>query len=1685
MPHFDEAMRRLREEAKTTTQAGRAFERLMKAAFERHPAEWGPLRFKQVWLWSEWREECRQRGEDDPGPDIGIDMVAEQTPAFGGGLCAIQCKNHESASAATNGVDKFLAATANVSTWAHRVFIATTRFSKNAQKKLANAGNATLLTGPQLDCWAVGDWRHIVVNPDALRFSEVDRHTPREDQEDALAAIKEGLFDTPVSLGGSRGRVIMPCGTGKTAVTLWAAERNVGLGGRVLYLVPSIALLGQTMREWAEQQSVMPRYLGVCSDTKAGRDSEDVDLSELALPVTTDVTRIVGELKREAPEAMTVVFSTYQSLPTIVRAQEHGAPAFDLVISDEAHRTAGHQDSSGKQKAFTLVHDASRLRAHRRLYVTATPRVYSDKTQSKADELGIDLYSMDDEIVFGPRLFQMGFAEAVEKKLLTDYQVVIVAVDDSPLGGVVPSEKAGDLDTEQVQQLLGCWDGLADPNTQRRPGDRPAGVVNPDGATHVRRAIAFTNTIKHSENVAEHWWATLRDERDKNDRQYNAWKHTQVQQDKAGDITELDVEHVDGKMNAYERAQRIAWLREVGDDGEQGSSRPVAKVLSNARCLTEGVDVPALDAVLFLSPRKSEIDVVQAVGRVMRKSKGKQTGYVILPVLVPPGKTGDAEDVLASSAYKSVWQVLRALRAHDERMEGYLASPSLARRKAPVVIIDNTSAAKERADDIDAPSHQEQPLPLGLPLTVAAAIVDRVGDRQYWARWGDQVNRIVNIVASRIDAAVRDPRRPEMGQLFAEFAAEFRQAVRVDHLSDHELVQTLASHIVTAPVLDALFAGDDFAKSNPMSRALEAARAKLLGEVGASPEAVDDGAANDGDPGDGAADDDAASDDTASDDAGKDDVDPLRLKVELRQLSRFHDRMERQLGELTDPDDRLEALRSLYESFFQKAMPDAAAQLGIAYTNQRVVDFMLRSVDAAVRAHFDAPDGVGGVGLNVVDPFTGTGTFIYRLLTGDNSAGEPLIPAKNVDAKYFNDVGSNVQAEPDDEPSHPELLANELLLLAYYVAALKIEDGYRERKEREGEPVSRDVDCSFQGLVLVDTFNSGRPDNPCTPEHMRARKLDLTDADLADNAARSQDRKVRVVIGNPPWSSGQDDAGQDLTRVARPAVSDRITATYSAAQQELGGSGGNAAGNLYVQAFRWATDELNPAHGGVVAFVHPNSLLEGTSLAGMRACFREDFDFVYVVDLRGNAYKSGAEWELEGDKVFEQSSRNGVQLTVAVKLPEGERTGEPGEVRLAQCSTRLTREQKLKWLDDLRDVMSDQFRIVPDNPRHDWVNISDGTFEKMLPVCAKQKARREEKEGVVVDQTANGVTTGLDDYVYAYSRVELATRARALISAFNEALDVAIEHVHIGLHSDTNRTDAEVTAAVMEATTNSDLERVKWTEDLRKTLKASLKRYIAGNGEAGDRLHFDEARMRLCQYRPFQKMWLYWDERILARSAVGKLFPQEYSNGGGGASQGYSHHQPIQQGSLRSHPDNPDLRSLRGRHTAGEQSSSSTNHIPIEDGSTGNTSSDSAPSSSARAGDLRPSSSPLHRGEPSSGSSAAARSHTSAEQAATSPVAPRSDISDAPPPPSDLLHHQPPTPLRPHLGRRRQRSLRHWPPEPHTRQAATATVTTPSLMFTSTGLGVVFGVLPTMEVPNLTVMGAGRPTRVAARTQTR
>ncbi len=556
----------------------------------------------------------------------------------------------------------------------------TDQWSKNAEDALANQQiPVQRLSRGDLTESSI-DWSQFSPRPPEVMELK-DQKVLRPHQQAALGDVRAGLADH------DRGKLIMACGTGKTFTSLRISEDLVAVGGSVLFLVPSISLLSQSLKEWTAEAAVALRPFAVCSDAKVGKrtQSEDISPYDLAYPASTDAAKLHARVTAAtADDKLTVVFSTYQSLPVVAAAQKLGLAEFDLIVCDEAHRTTGVTLAGEDESNFVKVHDQNVIGGAKRLYMTATPRIYDDASKTQAEGGSAVLASMDDEVLYGPELHRLGFGEAVNRNLLTDYKVLVLTVDEQAVSTTFQTQLAdrnNELGIDDAAKIVGCWNGLA------KKGRAESGFGDADAP--MRRAVAFSRSIRDSKRFTALFTDIV-------DQYVNSQPLPDGDGDEADPVLRCQARHVDGTFNVLRRNEQLDWLKAP-------LPPDTCRVLSNARCLSEGVDVPALDAVMFLNPRNSVVDVVQSVGRVMRRAPGKQYGYVILPIGIPADMT--PEQALADNdKYKVVWQVLQALRAHDERFNAMVNQIELNKAR-PTSSRSSASAASTPT----RPPHRHSP----------------------------------------------------------------------------------------------------------------------------------------------------------------------------------------------------------------------------------------------------------------------------------------------------------------------------------------------------------------------------------------------------------------------------------------------------------------------------------------------------------------------------------------------------------------------------------------------------------------------------------------------------------------------------------------------------------------------------------------------------------------------------------------------------------------------------------------------------------------------------------------------------------------------------------------------------------------------------------------------------------------
>lgn len=1245
-------LEKYRNESFSERDKGTRFERLMQAWLKTDPLYARDV--ETVWLWNEFPFRS-----DFGGKDTGIDLVVKTVD---GEFWAVQCKFYAPDTTITKAsVDTFLSTSSRTfddgKAFSRRLWISTgEHWNGEAENTVAN--QIIPFTRISLTDLSLSEVRWDELDKgiyDERALAAKKRLRPH--QEKAVAAVHEHFKDH------DRGRLIMACGTGKTFTSLKIAEREAK---RVLFLVPSIALLGQTLREWTAQTDTPIYPVCVCSDAEITRDKkkgEDAAVSkiiDLAMPASTNIPTVVSRLRSASQkDGMTVVFSTYQSIDVISRAQERTGFEFDLIVCDEAHRTTGAIKDKEDESAFTKVHDNAFIKAKKRLYMTATPRLYRDDVKEKAKREDILLCSMDDPAIYGEEIYRIGFAESVKTGLLSDYKVLVLTLNENDVPSALQkaiADKTKEISIDDASKLMGCINALS----KRMLIDE--GLLKETDPEPMRRAVAFCQTIEKSKRISD---------------VFNTYKtefYDSLSEADRAETVDVFSRHIDGSMNALERGERMEWLKSAPANANE------CRILTNVRCLSEGVDVPTLDAVMFLSARNSQIDVVQSVGRVMRKADGKKYGYIIIPVVIPanvePEKALDDNDRFAV-----VWSVLNALRAHDDRFNAFVNKIELNKKKPDNILIGGTAALRSSGEASITEKDLYEQLAFqfdGLQNAIYARMVKKVGNRHYWEQWAKDVADIAARHKARISGLVASD--TEARAAFDEFLNGLHKNINPSVTAD-EALDMLGQHIITRPVFEALFENSSFVKTNPISVSMQ----RII-----------------------------------------DFLDGQAIEKDQKTLEKFYDSVKERVEGVDNAEGRQKIIVELYNTFFKVAMPKTVEKLGIVYTPVEVVDFIVRSVADVLKQEFNR--SVSDENVHILDPFTGTGTFITRLIQSG------LIKDKDLKRKY-----------------EKELHANEILLLPYYIASVNIENSFNELFKGENF-------IPFNGICLTDTFQLGETDE----------SEELFSSIFPQNSERVIAQKkapLRIIMGNPPYSVGQKSANDNAQNLKYEKLDARVADTYV---KHTNATNKNSLYDTYIKAFRWASDRLDPVNGGIIGFITNGIWLDNASMDGFRKCLEKEFSAIYIFNLRGGVRgKSGDLAKREGQNVF--NIMTGVAITILVKNPKVKR--DKAEIRYRDIGDYLSRERKFDIIKENKSVLSPNFKteIITPNEHGDWLSQRNDAFNTFIALGDKEN--KNNKNTFFAPVYSRGLQTARDVWCYNFSAEKLAVNMQKTISFYQSELE--------------------------------------------------------------------------------------------------------------------------------------------------------------------------------------------------------------------------------------------------------------------------------------------------------------------------
>ena len=910
----------------------------------------------------------------------------------------------------------------------------------------------------------------------------------------------------------------------------------------------------------------------------------------------------------------------------------------------------------------------------------------------------------------------------------------------------------GTIDADDPSKLIGCINALS-----KKVLGADEEFVKGSDPLPMRRAVAFCSSIKASRAIANAFT------------DYKDLYMEDIREEDRATMVDVVAHHVDGTMSATKRDEELMWLK------EQPENERECRMLTNARCLSEGVDVPSLDAVVFISPKNSQVDVVQSVGRVMRRSEGKKYGYIIIPVVVPADAEGDK--VLENHPnFKVVWTVLNALRAHDDRFNAEVNKIELSKKKPKNILFGGVGASRkdedQHSDGDSKPRAASAAEQLATQLSMSfndlqnvfyAKLVTKVGTKRYWELWAKDIAQIAEQHIERIKALIADN---------GKHRRAFDQLMRGLHrninpgLSEQDAIEMLSQHIISRPVFEALFENYQFAASNPISRSMQ----KML---------------------------DLLDDET-------------KTEEEHQKLQKFYDYVRDTVGNIHEAEGRQRIIVELYDKFFKVASPRTVEKLGIVYTPVEVVDFIIRSVGYILQREFGR--SLSDENVHILDPFTGTGTFITRLLQSG------LISREALERKYGR-----------------EIHANEIVLMAYYIASVNIENVFHDLMgpDKEYHP--------FEGICLTDTFQLGED---LENDNESRAALEEVFPQNSQRVKKQRKKPITVIVGNPPYSIGQKSANDNAQNESYPTLESRIEHTY-VAQSEAALN--KSAYDSYIKAFRWASDRLNEKEGGVIGFVTNGAWLDANGLDGMRKCLAREFSAIYVFNLRGNQRTSGELSRKEGGKIFGSGSRTPIAITILVKKPKA--SDEAARIYYHDIGDYLSREEKLNIIRNMGDISNPlmQWVSITPNEHGDWLNKRSEQFKLYTPLEPEKKFGKGSKSFFNVNGPA--VASGRDSWVYNFSKQSVEKNISAMIDFYNQQQQAYQKAVK-------SNPDLSV-----EDFIDTDPTKISWTVNLKKDIERKI-------------THTYKDDIRYSMYRPFSKHLLYYDKPLIERIGISpKLFP--------------------------------------------------------------------------------------------------------------------------------------------------------------------------------------------------------------------
>ncbi len=970
---------------------------------------------------------------------------------------------------------------------------------------------------------------------------------------------------------------------------------------------------------------------------------------------------------------------------------------------------------------------------------------------------------MDDADTFGEEIYTLNFERAIALDLLTDYKVIILAVRSENLSGVTNSvnEKIKELkaegtkldkkliNNEFVCKIVGTHKGLAkqDLIVLDEENKEDHNLKNKADTFVSQRAISFCKSIQTSKNIKDSFETIME-------------CYDEELKKKSFKNLKISIDHVDGTMNCKERLEKLEELNKFEPN--------ICKVLSNARCLSEGVDVPALDSVIFFDGKSAMVDIIQAVGRVMRKAKNKKRGYIILPIALRESEIKNLDEAVNNTNFQNIWKVIKALRSHDSS----LVDEATFKEKIKIFGSDDASNLDDE-EELQKDKTEQDPKQAQKTLFDAILLQDlanavynvmptKLGDRNYWENFAKKTGNIARTLNERLkDIFGKNP------EIFDNFLTSLRGNIH-QNIKEEEALDMITSHIITKPIFDAIF-GDNI--KNPIAKALDKMVLKLS---------------------------------------------DLGLEGETKDLKNLYESVKNEAACAKSQKSQQELIKNLYNTFFKEAFRKQSEKLGIVYTPIEVVDFILRATNGILKKHFHTD--FSDQSITIFDPFTGTGSFIARLLSKENN----LISDEALKEKF-----------------QKNLFAFDIVLLSYYIALINITQAAQNRDSSLK---------NFKNIALTDSLDylEEKNDKGVIPGFE-----DLKENQEIKNTMEKQN--IRVIIGNPPYSAGAKSENDNNQNLSHPKLEKRVTEKYG---KNSTAKVGVTTRDTLIQSIYMASDLLKDK--GVLGFVVNGSFIDSKSADGFRKCVAKEFAHLYVLNLRGNARTSGETFKKEGGKIFDSGSR----ATIAVIFFVKDKSVQNSAIHYYEVDDYLKREAKLNLLAGFENLDSVPFKEITPNDKGDWINQRNDDFEKLIPL----KRDKKRQNPSVFDTNSRGVKSGRDPWVYNFSPNALMQSVQNCIDTynadlkrFNEIFREAFKQRAKGVKS------ADLYKQLNNQEITTDKTKIAWT--------CALKQEFIKNKNLQES-HKD--RIRLALYRPFNKQWLYFDKNLNEeQSQLPKIFPDK------------------------------------------------------------------------------------------------------------------------------------------------------------------------------------------------------------------